>query len=330
MNLKNNTENQHFIPQVEQRHNTINPHADAKNQRIYSFSLKDRENYKISLDNKKGTKITNNLSDKHLFSFDVADQSSERFNFEALFHQYESEIRTNTTTLLSKLDSGHLDTQTEVRNIFNAKMMNFYRNPFSIEKALNTVGTLGSYSPTDPEIATMLNAVHLGTKPQQKYICSKYGISYPKYEEWLSNLFMLLHKLKDGLPNIMEMSNNTLFTDPSYFVSVIIYKYENEHCLLSDRGCSFPRHKDGPMALDFNLCSSAFISYTFLDFMTVAPKEVPKDMLERLCKDRPIIDVMYIKNDLDALRIYNNNVIYQCHSKVYGSADAYHGAQVLK
>src|SRR5665648_508643 len=119
MNLKNNTHNQHFIPQVEQRFNARNPQASKSEQQIYSFSvknMKDRENYEISLDDKDGTYIQQNLSEEHLFSFDGADESSERFNFEALFHQYESDIGTNTTTLLSKLDSGCVDTQTEVRN----------------------------------------------------------------------------------------------------------------------------------------------------------------------------------------------------------------------
>ncbi len=62
MNLQDATKNQHFVPQIEQRFNAINPLAKEENQNIYSFSLNDRESYSISLDSEKGFKIANTLS----------------------------------------------------------------------------------------------------------------------------------------------------------------------------------------------------------------------------------------------------------------------------
>lgn len=332
MNLKNNTKNQHFIPQVEQKLNAIDPLAPKSKRLIYSFSVKDlmdRENYKISLDNKNGMLIHQNLSFKDLFSFDVIGEGNNRFNFEALFQQYESDIDSNTTRLLSKLDCGCVDVQTEVKNIYNAKFLNFLRNPYSIEKMVNTIGNLNSYYPADSEIYATYNAVRAGRKPQQEDLCAELGILDEVYDKWLLALFMLLHEFKDGLPNIMEMSNNTLFTDPLYFVSVIVYKYENEHCLLSDRGFSIPLPENDYTSFDFNLCSNSFIRYIFVNLDKHPPKEVPGDVLKAY-KGRPrLIDMGYIKNDLDELLIYNQNVIDQCHSKVYGSADEYHGVQVV-
>ena len=40
---ENDTRNQHFVTQGEQRLNALNPRADPKNQRIYSFQVVDRE-----------------------------------------------------------------------------------------------------------------------------------------------------------------------------------------------------------------------------------------------------------------------------------------------
>jgi hypothetical protein len=48
--LENDTRNQHFVTQGEQRLNALNPQADPRNQRIYSFAVVDRENYKLALE----------------------------------------------------------------------------------------------------------------------------------------------------------------------------------------------------------------------------------------------------------------------------------------
>lgn len=61
MSWKNTTKVQHFISQVEQRLNAINPNALAKNQRIYEFDIIDREKFEISLSNQNGRSISSSL-----------------------------------------------------------------------------------------------------------------------------------------------------------------------------------------------------------------------------------------------------------------------------
>ena len=43
MDFEDPTVRQHFVSQVEQRLNAINPSAEDRNQRIYRFRLIDRE-----------------------------------------------------------------------------------------------------------------------------------------------------------------------------------------------------------------------------------------------------------------------------------------------
>ena len=45
--LQNDTYNQHYIAQVEQRFNAIDSTIDKKNREIYAFSIQDRANYKL-------------------------------------------------------------------------------------------------------------------------------------------------------------------------------------------------------------------------------------------------------------------------------------------
>ena len=80
MNLINNTRNQHFISQAEQRLNASNLSAKPQKQRIYKFKVDNRETSCVSLTNRNGVKICNNLSEQDLFSFDVLDEKKDRYN----------------------------------------------------------------------------------------------------------------------------------------------------------------------------------------------------------------------------------------------------------
>jgi hypothetical protein len=108
--LENDTRNQHFVTRGEQRLNALNPQADPKNQRIYSFEVIDRESYKLALESPIGRPIGSNLSLFDLFSFDIPGDSHLRLNFESLFHKYEGYIEAHTLSLLAKLNSGSNET----------------------------------------------------------------------------------------------------------------------------------------------------------------------------------------------------------------------------
>jgi hypothetical protein len=129
--FENDTKNQHFVTQAEQRLNAANPEADDKNKRIYSFKLVDRENYGLALEKPDGNRISKNLSASDIFSFDVAGDSDKRLNFEALFQKYEGHVAIHTNNLLDKLKTNNKDIKTEIIDLFSAKLLNFVRNPFS-------------------------------------------------------------------------------------------------------------------------------------------------------------------------------------------------------
>jgi hypothetical protein len=127
VDLKDATKKQHFVSQVEQRLNAINPQARNENKKIYSFRLLDRESYKLALDKEKGCKITDSLSLIDIFSFDVLEKNFERYNFEKLFHQYEYDIKINIESLISKISKCQADLKSEILNIFASKFINFIR-----------------------------------------------------------------------------------------------------------------------------------------------------------------------------------------------------------
>jgi hypothetical protein len=75
-----------------------------------------------------------------------------RMNLEELFHKYEVNVEIYTTGLLKKLESRDADIKGEIIDLFAAMLRNFIRNPFCIEKVLNSFPSVASYEPTDPEL----------------------------------------------------------------------------------------------------------------------------------------------------------------------------------
>lgn len=224
MDLQDLTKNQHFVSQVEQRLNSLNPLAKEGNQRIYSFSLQNRESHAIHLDSDKGAKISNTLILNDIFSFEVLKKEVARYNFEKLFHQYEVSIRENTNSLLSKLPNAGVDIKSEILNIFISKFLNFVRNPYSIKKVLNTFPRLSGIKPTDPVHYKNFERVLNGRKPQQKYLCNKLGVTEDDYIKWLSVIFLLLVPFEEEQPNFLDKVVRSLYEDQDLLV-MILYIY---------------------------------------------------------------------------------------------------------
>jgi hypothetical protein len=325
--LKNDTRNQHFVTQGEQRLNALNPQADPKNQRIYSFEVVDRENYTLKLENPIGRPIGKSLSLFDLFSFDVPGESRLRLNFESLFQKYEGYIKDYTQSLLTKLNAGSGDIKAEIINLFAAKMLNFVRNPFSIVKVLNSFPGLASYDPTDPVLLADYRRVVSGRKPHQARLCAELGelgISEAQYVEWSRVLFMLLVPMAEGHPNFFEDMIKRLLENRKMHVAAFVFEYDSARCLLSDRGFSQPI-ADGPhMAFSFNLCATAFVDYIFADPATIVQGKASPELIaqaiatwERLPEKQ--IHVTFLRNNLDMLARYNRRAIEQCYQRVYCS-----------
>ncbi len=321
----NDTRNQHFLTRVEQKLNALNPNADKRNFRIYSFEVVDRENYVLSLESRNGRPIGSNLSLFDLFSFEVPGNSRLRLNFESLFRKYETSIEGHTKNVLAKLNGGDPDIKAEIIDLFAAKLLNFVRNPFSIVKVLNSFPGLASYDPEDPVLLAEYRRVVSGRKPQQARLCAELGISDTQYVEWLRLLFMLLVPLSKDRPNLFEEMIKILLENRKTHVAAFVWEYDSHRCLLSDRGFSQPI-EDGPhLAFSFNLCANAFIDYIFADPATLVRGQAPPEFIARALASREqlpenSINVTFLRNNLDMLARFNSRAVEQCYRRVYCSA----------
>lgn len=326
MDFRSETRKQHFLSQVEQRFNSINPNADTDNQRIYSFSSKNDDSYIITMDSEKGINISSNLQFLHLFSFDVLEDSTHRNNFESLFDSYESTIRDNTDSLVTKLRDCKFDIQSEIINIFRSKILNSVRTPYSIEKTLNTFPDTKGLYPTDDVHRKNFNRVLEGKNPQQNYICKILGITEKDYRDWLAVLFILLNPMEEERSNFLDKAIIRLFESPNLYTRVCIYTYDEKSYLLSDRGFNL-YEGDNNVIWEFNLCSSTFISYCFTHIES-SDSNIEEEVLSYLKRKPKEISLVIQNNDLSALEKYNKRTVSFCYEHVFGASKEYEGVTV--
>lgn len=333
MTLINSTRNQHFVSQAEQRLNSINPNARKRNQQIYAFSLVDRVLPSIRLDEEK--KISNTLNFHDLFSFDVLDSTSQG-NFEQLFRRYETGITRYTCRFVEKATRGESDVKDEMVHIFLLKLLNSFRNPYSIVKTLNTFpNILKNVHPTDSKLYKEYERVVFGNKPHQEALCQRLGITRDQYHDWLRSLFILLNHIDDDSLTLFDKMVASLFNNGNLHVAIILCTYDEKTCLLSDNGfvnlTDHPRH----MVMGFNLYSHGFVQYAFMDidsFIGERLGAIPQRLREvvELFKEEPKkVTIYHERNNIELLQTYNMNVVLQCHRHVYNSAKECYGVKIV-
>lgn len=298
--------------------NSINPNAKPKNQRIYSFHLTDRENFKVKLDNPSGVSIKNNLSVLDLFTFDVFD-SDLRSNFEKLFTEYEADSRTCVENILEAEGALSRDIGNLLIEVFRFKMLNFIRNPFSIEKAINSFPTLMNLAPVDRKQRAIFDRVLAGRRPHQKSVCDNIGIDFNLYSEWLALLFLLLSPKIGKGRSVFDEVIYSLFKNKNNFISIYLYQFSDKSCLLSDRGYVIPINElEGVSAWDFNLSSNLFVRYAFQDLRSIGGVQSQRfSELQNLNGNQVQVTKFY--DDLNELSRYNQRTVYQCYQNVYCS-----------
>jgi hypothetical protein len=319
----NESRNQHFVTHVEQKLNACNPKSRSGRFRIYSFRIAERESYRLALEQPHGRPIHSNLAMLDLFSFDIAGGKRLRSNLEQLFQKYEQGIERHTRALLEKLSQRELDVREELVELFAAKLLNFVRNPFCIEKVLNSFPGVANVQPTNPGLLATYRQIIAGKRPHQSHLCAQLGISDQRYAEWLRMLFMLLAPISPDGANLFEGVIKGLLENRGSHIGAFLAVYDQPCVLLSDRGFAQPVADDPRiMAMSFNLCSTAFIDFAFADAATLLQGRANHEFVARALanwKKRAVstVNLTVMHNDRTLLARYNRRVVEQSHSRVY-------------
>lgn len=328
----NEKRNHHFVSQAEQRLNAIDSSVPKKNQRIYAFTITDRENYKIHLEAPAGRKIKETLSFNDLFTVDILDDRL-RVNLEDFFCIYEQDVSNLTQSLLQKLKSGNHNVKKEILNIFAMKLINSFRNPFCIEKTLNTIGNLANHYPMEESLKGIYRNIDSGNQASIKEFANNFSVTEEQYRKWKRSLFMLLVPKDTQGINLLDMMIKEFFENTDQFINVYVHNYsgvhEGKHSLLSDRGFTILTDREEHLAYEFNLTCNAFISYIFTDIKKAGVEKLGENVVEsilRMQSNKPSeVKIHYCENNLEVLSRYNKNVVYQSRKNVYCKSKVVYG-----
>lgn len=331
--FENERKNHHYIAQVEQKLNSINPSAQKEKRRIYEFRVKDKYNSVIEITRENGVKIENNLSYDDLYTFNFLE-GRFRENFESFFQNYENNIETHIKNMEDKCNDNHQDVNLEIVNIFLYKLMNIIRNPYFIKETIVIFEDLLKVDISeDNDIIRVMNFTSEGKDKVYK----EYNITAGDYKKWLMIIYLAITK-KDREKFLLENIVRNIFNNKDYHKDVLIFFYDNNFCLLSDKGFNLDSIGDGNFVLEFNLRKDVFISFPFFSshYMSNLMKQ------ELGVSDEYIQEVLSVKkrlnrsiearknpNKIEALSEYNKRTIQNCHEHVFGASTEYEGVTVL-
>lgn len=329
MKLVNETWNQHFLSQAEQRLNAIDTSVKKRNMRIHSFRVHDRDKCSVTIDSPHGAKIYRTLALDNLFTFRNVDAKLQE-NFESLFERYERDIQKHTLSLLEKIDDEDSCIKLEILEIFVLKLLNTFRNPYCIRKTLNTFSMLGGVRPLDPMLAEVHARVQRSEVSSPVDYLDRLDVTKTEYEAWIDCLFLLLMRENED-PNFLELTVKGLFEDPVLMRNIGLYVYSDEggRVLVSDRSFVQMSEDDFHLAYAFNLTSHAFIFYSFVDIETQTWEAVSIDVLAAFEKASYPIRVQIERDNLSILEKYNGLCVYQCSSQVFCSSMSPYGINVI-
>ena len=321
--LKNNTRNQHYISQCEQKFNSINPENGKSQRKIYSFSIKNSESFDLILDEPFGTKIENNLSSKDLYTFKELD-SENRYNFELFFKKYEDRLHNLTASLIKKTREGiEAYISDELREIFALKLLNSFRNPYRIKATLEIIGVLSKHRPVDESSNNIYQKIEQNRNDYSKSIAEEFGVNEDEYIQWIKSLFILLCLDIKENKNILDLLIENVFTSKQIKVAIDYYADKNSenYVVLPDTG--YVKICPNPTSLiyQFNLSANILLSYIIqeVNMTEFAQSEVnmPIGDIQKIISQITNIHYQTRINNLETLSEFNKLAISQSHSKVF-------------
>jgi hypothetical protein len=192
---------------------------------------------------------------------------------------------------------------------------------------------LADTSPENSVLQDIYDKIDNGNQPERENIASAFSVTVEQYNLWMKSLFMVLIPQTDQGINLLELLLKNFFESSESFINVYIHSFsydsENQNTLLSDRGFTLLIDNEEHTAYEFNLTSSAFISYIFTDIKKFAGDTFGSDKVQSIItlrsKQPSEVKVHINENDLVALSRYNKNVVCQSFKTVYCKSNQIYG-----
>lgn len=299
----NNKRNHHYISQAEQRLNAL----DENPNKIYKFK---KTGSSVVMVGTKAVGIINNLSAKNLFTFSNSE-NGENYNFEDIFSRYENNITLLNRTFNEKMSINDENLNKEIYEIFSSKFMNIIRNPYSARLVVEMFSDLEKFIPSSEDINFINEKIMNFGNNNKDILCQNFGFSEDNYKKWLRIIFLTLglYKHENGSTPLDYLIKQEFLNTRNTVVKINVYKYDNERCLISDKGFCELKAEQG-FNLTFNIDKKCLVSFTFVSGNGETVDEKDSEFVIH-------------NNDIDALKNYNSACIEQCHEHIFCSSDKF-------
>lgn len=316
--------NHHFISQAEQRLNAIDKKVKNKNQRIYSFDILHKEDPKLKASSPKSVRIEENFCRTDLFTLNVLESGGQH-NLEDAFFKYENASSLLVQSLLQKLDSSAPETLgSELVRLYQLKLINTLRNPYTIRRTLAMFRELRGAVPADEALRAHFKSLDGAYRPQVEKICAEFKISEEEYIDWLKVLYLLILQPVKGKLNLVEDLMWGLFNNSNAIKSFSVYRYSD---YVKDRGILLCyqiidlRYGEGTQVQMFNLDSSSFVLVTNIDIRTQNLIGISSKLKEHDFRQNNVVHVDYVMDDMSMLRTFNEHCVWLAHLNVFCAFD---------
>ena len=344
--FENDSKNHHYIAQVQQKMNAINPDLDKKKRKIYKFKVVDKESSELSLIEEEGVLIESNLSFQDLYTFKVLGYKYRK-NFEKLFKVYEDNLEKYSKEFFNKINRGEDNITLEIANIFLYHFMNMVRNPLTIKDSIILFDSvIYKYIKSNMYNHEELEEVQNIENSDIEKICYKYSINKEEYKKWMLIIFLFVGNRKDNKEKLIESVVKNIFNNKNSWKEFTIGCYSGKnYCLLSDKGYNMYSTNDAFLYFDINVMKNVFINLVLVKNDAIIDSNLISEMqssfgfddeqvkyfkeyLKNTTFDNMLsknIKANLIRDDLLLLASYNQRTIQNCHEHVFGASKKYEG-----
>jgi len=340
----NNTWNQHFVSQAEQKFNSQNP--ESKKSAIYYFEILDKSTRPPTIKSEGKKRVESTFAERDLFTIQKLS-GKDRVNLERLFHRYESEYADHNRNLLrlvrcarrgkdnNVISINWAGITNELQFIYKNKIMGWIRNPYKIKEILRIFGPASNMVIASPDALDLYQSITNIEELEIAYVCSKFDITFEEYKTWIKIIILFLYFEKENENTILDGYAEQFFSANELRTFGQIHYFDGAAPLLPDVGVAIDRH-DGKHIFYINMSKNCFMviqhvelegkySQDLLTAMNIDTKDFAA-LLPNLRKNKSI---KLYSNNLEMLAGYNQICVKSSRLAVLCASSIVHGINVI-
>lgn len=286
--MRTSAKRHHFVAQFEQRESNLATGCSARQATILEYPIVDRDKYELG--DPVPRKVRKNLATKHLYRIGSVDGTDrEYYALEPMFQRYETEGSAAQKRFLAAVEELATPSWPDVRSILRLQFLNVFRNPYCIQRTLNTIGSIGGVFPNTEDGKRFASMIDRLSEEHVDHVCAEFQVTEMEYRTWLRALYSALfdrrvfpdYMVVEDRHNVFDETVDTVLLRKNHILGFQANVAKDPALggfLLSDRGPIINQTPDGAIAMRARITSNVSL-LTFsapLDFLVETERTHPE------------------------------------------------------